>query len=79
MSTEDGTGIVHLAKTFGADDFRVSMQYDMPGVMVRDEFGNEVPIVDKQGRFVKEITDFAGMYVKNYADENEDDPRLPAY
>jgi isoleucyl-tRNA synthetase len=74
VSTEDGTGIVHLAKTFGADDFRVSTQYGMPGIMVKDEFGNDTPIVDKQGRFVEEITDFAGMYVKNYADQDEDDP-----
>ena len=74
VSIEDGTGIVHLAKTFGADDYRVSVKYNVPGVMVKDENGNDVPIVDKQGRFVKEITDFAGMYVKNYTDENEDDP-----
>ena len=74
VSTEDGTGIVHIAKTFGADDYRVSVQHNVPGVMVRDENGNEVPIVDKQGRFVKEITDFAGMYVKNYTDADENDP-----
>lgn len=74
VSTEDGTGIVHLAKTFGADDYRVSVKHDIPGVMVKDENGNDVPIVDKQGRFVKEITDFAGMYVKNYTGEDENDP-----
>jgi isoleucyl-tRNA synthetase len=74
VTTEDGTGIVHVAKTFGADDFRISVKYGIPGVMVKDEKGNEVPIVDRQGRFVKEITDFAGMYVKNYTDEDEDDP-----
>ena len=74
VTTEDGTGIVHVAKTFGADDFRISVKYNIPGVMVQDEKGNEVPIVDKQGRFVAEITDFAGMYVKNYTDEDEDDP-----
>ena len=74
VSIEDGTGIVHLAKTFGADDYRVSVKYNVPGVLVQDENGNEVPIVDKQGRFVSEITDFAGMYVKNYTGEDEDDP-----
>ena len=74
VSIEDGTGIVHLAKTFGADDYRVSVKYNVPGVLVKDENGNEVPIVDKQGRFVSEITDFAGMYVKNYTGEDEDDP-----
>lgn len=74
VTTEDGTGIVHLAKTFGADDYRTSVQYGLPGVMVKDEEGKEAPIVDKQGRFVKEITDFAGMYVKNYDGKDENDP-----
>lgn len=72
VTTEDGTGIVHISKTFGADDFKTSVQYDMPGVFVKDEEGKDVPIVDKQGRYVKEITDFAGMYVKNqYYKEGE--------
>ncbi len=71
VSTEDGTGIVHISKTFGADDYRVSVQNNIPGVLVKDDEGNEMPIVDKQGRFVKEITDFAGMYVKNYTREDE--------
>lgn len=74
VTTEDGTGIVHIARTFGADDYRTSVKYGMPGVLVKDEDGNDVPIVDKQGKFVKEITDFAGMYVKNYSNENEDSP-----
>ena len=74
VTTEDGTGIVHIAKTFGADDYRVSVQNNIPGVMVRDENGNESPIVDRQGRFVKDITDFAGLYVKNYTGENEESP-----
>ena len=65
VTTEDGTGIVHISKTFGADDYRTSVQNNMPGVFVKDEEGNDVPIVNKQGRYVKEITDFAGMYVKN--------------
>src|SRR5690606_24258658 len=74
VTTEDGTGIVHLSKTFGADDYRTSVQYGLPGVMVKDEEGKEAPIVDKQGRFVQEITDFAGMYVKNYEGKDENDP-----
>jgi len=65
VTTEDGTGIVHISRTFGADDYRTSVQNNMPGVFVKDEEGNDVPIVDKQGRYVKEITDFAGMYIKN--------------
>ena len=64
VTTEDGTGIVHTSPTFGADDFRAAQQSDIPAIMVTDENGKQVPIVDKQGRFVKEITDFAGRYVK---------------
>ncbi len=65
VTTEEGTGIVHISKTFGADDYRTCVQYGIPGVLVKDEDGNEVPIVNKQGRYVKEISDFAGMFVKN--------------
>ncbi len=74
VTTEDGTGIVHLAKTFGADDFRTLEKHGIPAVMVKDENGKDVPIVDRHGKFVPEITDFAGMYVKNYTDEDEKDP-----
>ncbi|MCR9249667.1 MAG: isoleucine--tRNA ligase [bacterium] len=77
VTTADGTGIVHLSKTFGADDYRVSEQYNVPGIFVKDEEGLDVPIVDKQGRYVKEITDFAGMYVKNeYYKEDAPDKSL---
>jgi isoleucyl-tRNA synthetase len=71
VTTEDGTGIVHTAPTFGADDFKIAQQYDIPPLMVKDEYGNPMPLVDKQGRFVKEVTDFAGRYVKNYGQEEE--------
>ncbi len=71
VTTEDGTGLVHLAKTFGADDFRVLEQHGIPGIMVKDENDNDAPIVNKKGRFVSEITDFADMPVKNYDDEDE--------
>lgn len=64
VTTEDGTGIVHTASVFGADDFRVCQQNDVPGIMVKDENGMPTPLVDKQGRFVKEVSDFAGRYVK---------------
>jgi len=76
VTTEDGTGIVHAAATFGADDFRVCRENGVPGVMVTDENGKEVPIVDKQGRFVKEITDFAGRFVKEeyYTNEERNTP-----
>ena len=47
VSTEDGTGIVHIAPTFGADDFRVGQQNDIPPLMVKDSDGNLMPLVDK--------------------------------
>jgi len=55
VSTEDGTGVVHASPTFGADDFRVAKQNGIPPLTVKDEGGNEVPTVNKQGRFVTEI------------------------
>lgn len=72
VSTEDGTGIVHIAPTFGADDFRVAKQHDVPPIMVNDENGKPMPLVDRQGRFVKEVTDFAHEYVKEeYINETD--------
>jgi len=71
VSTEDGTGIVHIAPTFGADDFKVAKQYDIPPLLVKNEHGNPMPLVDRQGRFVEEVTDFAGRYVKDYGQEEE--------
>ncbi len=64
VSTEDGTGIVHIAPTFGADDYRVAKQNNIPSILVVDEEGDPAPLVDKQGRFVKEVSDFALEYVK---------------
>lgn len=72
VSTEDGTGIVHIAPTFGSDDFIVASKNGIPPMLVKDEEGNDAPLVDKQGRFVKEVTDFAGRYVKDYG---QDEPR----
>ena len=76
VSTEDGTGVVHTASVFGADDFRVTQQAGVPSVMIKDEKGQELPLVDKQGRFVKEVTDFALRFVKEeyYSDEERKDP-----
>lgn len=76
VSTEDGTGVVHTASVFGADDFRVTQAAGVPSVMVKDENGQDAPIVDKQGRFVQEVTDFAGRYVKEeyYDDETRNQP-----
>ncbi len=70
VTTEDGTGIVHTAPTFGADDAKVAKEAGVPPMLVRDENDNLVPLVDLQGRFRPEVSDFAGMYVKNeYYDE----------
>ena len=77
VTTEDGTGIVHTAATFGADDARVSRENDVPPMLIRDVNDNLVPLVDLQGKFlsgenVPEI--FAGKYIKNEYYENNDAP-----
>lgn len=64
VSTEDGTGVVHTASVFGADDFRIAQQNGVPAVMVKDNQGYDVPLVNKKGQFVDEVTDFAGKFVK---------------
>ena len=78
VTTEDGTGIVHTAPTFGADDALVAKQAvpEVPPMLVKDENGNLVPLVDLQGRFRKEVYDelygFAGEYVKSeYLSDDE--------
>jgi len=70
VTTEDGTGIVHIAPTFGQDDAQVAKEAGVPAMLVLDDNGNPVPLVDLQGRFRPEMGEFAGMYVKNeyYAD-----------
>ncbi|MEL6810051.1 MAG: isoleucine--tRNA ligase [Bacteroidota bacterium] len=67
VTTEDGTGIVHTAPTFGADDAKVAKEAtpEVPPLLVKDENGNLVPLVDLQGRFRPEMGEFAGKYVKN--------------
>ena len=61
VTTEDGTGVVHTAPSFGADDMRVAKQHNI----------GTLTLVDLQGRFKAEVTDFAGEYVKAeyYSDE----------
>ena len=67
VTTEDGTGIVHTAPTFGADDALVAKQAtpEIPPLLVKDENDNLVPLVDLQGRFRPELKEFGGKYVKN--------------
>ncbi|MEY3343025.1 MAG: hypothetical protein RL090_709, partial [Bacteroidota bacterium] len=72
VTTADGTGIVHTASVFGADDFRVCRENGISSILVPDVNGHLSPVVDKRGRFVKEISDFAGEYVKEgYLSEEE--------
>lgn len=81
VTTEDGTGIVHIAPTFGADDARVAKSFNVPPVQLTDKAGNLRPAVDLKGRFyrledldeayvqssvnVDLYKNFAGRYVKN--------------
>lgn len=92
VTTEDGTGVVHISPTFGADDFRIAKQNGVPALTLKDEAGNETPTVDKKGKFVAEIGEKLkegvekfkikthkplganDFYVKNYTDEDENNP-----
>ncbi|MXV37987.1 isoleucine--tRNA ligase [Flavobacteriaceae bacterium Ap0902] len=72
VTTEDGTGIVHTAPTFGADDAKVAEENGVPPMLVLNDNGDPVPLVDLQGRFIQGLPEsFAGKYVKNeyYMDE----------
>jgi isoleucyl-tRNA synthetase len=71
VTTEDGTGVVHTAPYFGSDDFRVCIANGIPFIGVPDELGVLQPLVDRSGRFVPQVSDFAGRYVKPeyYSDE----------
>lgn len=62
VTTEDGTGIVHIAPSFGADDRRVALKYGV----------GSLTLVDKKGKFTQEMGEFAGRYVKDYEDEGAD-------
>ena len=86
VTTEDGTGIVHIAPTFGADDARVAKAAGIPPMQVLDKNGNLRPLVDLQGKFyaiedldaeyvskyvnVEAYKEFAGRFVKNAYDAN---------
>ena len=74
VTTEEGTGIVHTAPTFGADDAKVAKEAtpEVPPLLVLDENDNAVPLVDLQGRFRTEVGPLGGRYVKNkYYSEGE--------
>ncbi len=61
VTTEDGTGIVHIAPSFGADDMRMAKSYGL----------GSLTLVDKQGKFLDSVGEFAGRYVKNYRDDED--------
>jgi isoleucyl-tRNA synthetase len=65
VTTEDGTGIVHTAPTFGADDARVALEAGVPPLLILNEHGHPVPLVDLQGKFRAEVGELGGKYVKN--------------
>ena len=85
VTTEDGTGVVHTAPTFGADDYRVAIENDVPPVLILDRDGKKQPLVDKKGRFYRmddidpsfgkefmnmsNYSEFSGRFVKNEYDE----------
>ncbi len=73
VTTEDGTGIVHIAATFGADDNRVSKANGVPGVMLKDKDGNMRPMVDLTGKFFK-LEDLDPDFVKEYMNAADYDP-----
>ncbi|MDP2386596.1 MAG: isoleucine--tRNA ligase [Bacteroidota bacterium] len=69
VTTSDGTGIVHIAPTFGADDMRVAREANIPLLLTKNADGNDVPLVDLQGKFVAEINDGIFLYGKEYVKE----------
>lgn len=66
VTTEDGTGIVHTAPTFGADDFRVARQNGVPPMTLLDDAGNEIPVVDKKGKFISQVGEQLAEGVARY-------------
>ena len=76
VTTTDGTGIVHTAPTFGADDALVAKLANppIPPMLVKDDNGDLVPLVDLQGRFRAEMDELAGKFVKNEYYEKSDAP-----
>lgn len=67
VTTEEGTGIVHIAPTFGADDMKVGRENDVPGLLLTDKEGNPRPMVDLTGKFFR-LEDLDPLFVKNNMD-----------
>ena len=75
VSTEDGTGIVHIAPTFGADDAKVAKDSNIPPMLVKDEYGELVPLINLKGAFIEGLGDLSGKFVKNSFYSNDDSNR----
>lgn len=73
VNTTDGTGVVHLAPTFGADDFLAAKKNKLPSMLIADKNNNPTPIVDLNGRFVDGLGEFSGRYVKVGFSETEEE------
>ena len=71
VNTTDGSGVVHLAPTFGADDFMVAKKEGIPPMLILDKKNNLVPIVDLSGRFVDGLGEFSGRCVKSDFGDDE--------
>ncbi|OQP64938.1 isoleucine--tRNA ligase [Niastella vici] len=73
VTTEDGTGIVHTAPDFGADDFRVGSKYNLGYFTGINKYGKleKLVLVDRTGKFVDGLGEFSNRYVKNYKDEKD--------
>jgi len=80
VTTEDGTGIVHTAPTFGADDAKVAKEAtpEVPPMLVLDENGNPVPLVNLQGKFIDGLGNYSDKYVKNEYYTDGDAPERSA-
>ncbi len=71
VTTEDGTGIVHTAPDFGADDFKVGQKHNLGYFNGINEYGkvDKLVLVDREGKFVDGLGEFSNRYVKNYKDD----------
>ena len=82
VTTEDGTGVVHTASVFGADDFRVAQQNNVPAILIKDENGFDAPLVNRQGQFEKVLVDGMNKDMRQIAQKHGKDEHaydLPKY
>jgi isoleucyl-tRNA synthetase len=75
VSTEDGTGIVHIAPTFGADDAKVAAESGIPSMLIKNSDGELVPLVNLKGEFVNGLGYLSGKPVKEAYYKHEDKDR----